>query len=274
MGPFSGIVEKILRVDDLLRELEQLCVTYTLHDVSNEVIQKQNRHIMPDYTLNAYRITMELPPVPLRIPVVFGEILHHLRSSLDHVAHVLVWSSGKQPRVGAGGTAFPIRQTLEKGPARINPAIWDEAAEFVDSVQPYADSEHRGMNHPLAKITELNNIDKHRLLNVVAVAGGGMVAFRPSADAEEPIGSEAQRYPVRLLSGREQVVTVNEPLVENPDMAGLWTYVVALGEGDGSWRVGVDGLARGLRNYVVTEVLHRVEPIVLRRLGTHEPSAT
>lgn len=270
MGPLAGVIEKIHRVDELTQDLEQLCLNYSMYDVSNELILRQNRSIVPDRELNAYRITMELPPVPLRIAVLFGEIMHHLRSCLDHVAHVLVWSSGKQPREGAGGTAFPVRQTLDKGPARVQPAVWDEAASFVESIQPYSDPERRGTEHPLQQITDLNNVDKHRLLHVVAVAGGGMVTFRPAADADQPLTEDAKRYPVRLLSGREQVVRVDEPVLDDVQMGGMWTHVVALGEGDGSWRLGVDGLARQLRNFVVQEVLHPIEPIILRRLRSAE----
>jgi hypothetical protein len=45
---------------------------------------------------------------PVRWGVVAGEIVHHLRSALDHLAWQLVLDNGGTPKTGSQGTMFPI----------------------------------------------------------------------------------------------------------------------------------------------------------------------
>ena len=47
---------------------------------------------------------------PVRWGVMAGEIVHHLRSALDHLAWQLVLDGGGTPKKGAGGTGSPFSE--------------------------------------------------------------------------------------------------------------------------------------------------------------------
>jgi hypothetical protein len=89
-----------------------------------------------------------------------GDVVHNLRSALDHLANQLVWvGSGKEP---SRRIEFPIAQdatTYEREKARKVEGMRPETIEAIDALKPY-----KGGNDALWKIHELDNIDKHRSL--------------------------------------------------------------------------------------------------------------
>jgi hypothetical protein len=112
-------------------------------------------------------------PVPFCISPLIGDLVHNLRSALDHIAHALASLKGPPHR----GTAFPISSNRtkfferEKDPPRrftstsgmnkltgMRPA----AQTFIERCQPY----HGGGNSLLFSLATLDNEDKHRALNV------------------------------------------------------------------------------------------------------------
>src|SRR6266704_671375 len=104
------------------------------------------------------------PPPPPRVGVLCGDVVHSLRSALDHLANTLVVANGGTPMEGPGGTQFPIivggGATVKAAPG---PAISDAAQRILEEVQPQSATD------PLAILQHLSNIDKHRILNVVVV---------------------------------------------------------------------------------------------------------
>jgi hypothetical protein len=48
------------------------------------------------------------PDPPLEMAVLRGDLVHNLRSALDHLANTLVVANGGVPKEGQGGTQFPI----------------------------------------------------------------------------------------------------------------------------------------------------------------------
>jgi hypothetical protein len=92
-------------------------------------------------------------------------VLHNLRSALDHLAWQLVLFDGGQPNEQTG---FPI--LTRPGPVTIRPGITNEAilAALTDA-QPFseADHGHDPHDHALELVRFLNNYDKHRLLLAV-----------------------------------------------------------------------------------------------------------
>ena len=119
----------------------------------------------------------DLKDVPM-YGVIIGDVVHQLRSGLDHAA----WQLAKPPI--AGRTAFPIclHERNERGsffggadPAtgkHFNPIGLDRlrnvpqpAIDFIESMQPYG---RFGLGDPLWALNELWNADKHRNLIVVA----------------------------------------------------------------------------------------------------------
>jgi hypothetical protein len=105
-----------------------------------------------------------LPVYPFEILSVAGDVIHSLRSALDHLAYQLaIVGSGKTP---TRKVEFPIakdRDTYEAEKARKVEGIRPDAVEAIDALKPY-----KGGNDALWRIHELDNIDKHRFVFVIA----------------------------------------------------------------------------------------------------------
>jgi hypothetical protein len=89
-----------------------------------------------------------------------GDVVHNLRSALDHLANQLVWvGSGEKPGFRV---EFPIAKdaiTYEKEKARKVDGMCPEVIKVIDALKPY-----KGGNDMFWRIHELDNIDKHRTL--------------------------------------------------------------------------------------------------------------
>lgn len=89
-----------------------------------------------------------------------GDVVHNLRSALDHLAYQLVWAgSGEEP---SRRIYFPIAKdaaAYEGEKARKVEGMCPKAIKAIDALKPY-----KGGNDTLWRIHELDNIDKHRQL--------------------------------------------------------------------------------------------------------------
>jgi hypothetical protein len=104
------------------------------------------------------------PGPPLRLSVLCGDVVHNLRSALDHLANCLVVANEGTPKEGPGGTQFPIASPEKASIADIEGrGVSDNAMGLVRDVQPRAPSD------PLAILNGLSNVDKHRTLNLLNV---------------------------------------------------------------------------------------------------------
>jgi hypothetical protein len=98
--------------------------------------------------------------------VVVGEVVHNLRSSLDHLVWQLVIANGGTPD---RKNAFPIiskESDYRKQSESKLRGMTDGQRQTIEGVQPFGDNTnigpHLGMLHAIC------NIDKHRHLNVVS----------------------------------------------------------------------------------------------------------
>jgi hypothetical protein len=89
-----------------------------------------------------------------------GDVVHNLRSALDHLAYQLVWvGSGEEP---SRRVEFPIAKdaaTYEREKTGKVEGMCPKVIKAIDALKPY-----RGGNDALWRIHELDNIDKHRQL--------------------------------------------------------------------------------------------------------------
>lgn len=100
-------------------------------------------------------------------PLLLGDFLHNLRSVLDHLAWQLVVANGNKP----GRPLFPI--TLDpawfdsKGTEHLT-GVHPDAIAAIRALQPF-DSSFTGRKslHPLWLLSELDNVDKHRLVHIL-----------------------------------------------------------------------------------------------------------
>lgn len=125
----------------------------------------------PDATIGTCRLRAEIDrPIPaIAWGVQLGEIVHALRSSLDHLAWqlALTYRPGETP---SRRTEFPIftdSAAFDRAAPRKLACIHPRARDAIRALQPFS-VYARPDRHPLWYLHELNNVDKHRVLNVVA----------------------------------------------------------------------------------------------------------
>ncbi|RLC55657.1 MAG: hypothetical protein DRI30_07190, partial [Chloroflexi bacterium] len=148
----------------------------------------------------AYRVRVGQAPDP-EWGVFIGEIAHNLRSALDGLVYQLVLDNGETP---TNNTQFPIflvghttrmRRTrrggraliphfegreLADGRSMLN-GVSDEHQTKIERLQPYKRSNRHsiaefGKDNVLYLLKELNNADKHRLIQVVGVKPGAIAS--------------------------------------------------------------------------------------------------
>ena len=166
--PFAGIRAKIERADESIHNLNTEINTlingdtYTLISILSD-----------DATKRSIRIVG--PEPPLRFAVLAGEIVYHLRSSLDHLVRSLVVNNNNIP---GRNHQYPICSTPESfkeasDQKRGLQGISSSAKAIIESRQPYRSTESFE-RHFLHILQELNNADKHRLLVVLVTRIPGL----------------------------------------------------------------------------------------------------
>lgn len=169
-------VPKIERAEFHIRGLDKEVTP--LMDLYSESVWRQVESEGAEYSFYLGAV----PPMPTQwIPAV-GDVLHNLRSSLDHLA----WMLAKKP---SEGTVFPI---LDK-PGSSKPVYLvggvkkPETLDLINEVQPYQrwETAEDAWNDELWLLHRLNIIDKHRrlLLAVVAVHSLTHLSESPALDA-------------------------------------------------------------------------------------------
>jgi hypothetical protein len=99
-------------------------------------------------------------PIPVKLALIFGDAIHNLRSSLDHVARRLSLACGGKPN---RTTAFPIFENapadIEAEIARKIPSARPNIIRLIKLLEPYKG----GKGDILWRLHQLDIIDKHRL---------------------------------------------------------------------------------------------------------------
>jgi len=108
-----------------------------------------------------------IPQIPFNAISTAGDIIHNLRSALDHLAYqlVMVGTNDAVP-LHPRRIQFPIAESFsayESRKARKVEGMRDDAKLAIDNAKPY-----KGGNDALWRIHELDNTDKHRSLFTVA----------------------------------------------------------------------------------------------------------
>jgi len=160
----DGCRAKIARAKELIEVLDSELSTI-LSDGRYEIVSEH------EFQQRRFVFRLHGEQFPLRISVLAGEIIHHLRSTLDHLiwagAHKVGLSSDKLRRI-----TFPICATPAKFKEAVKngalSGVSDTLKNFIESLQPYRTPD------PSTSIVQilhdLDIIEKHRLLVVVTHA--------------------------------------------------------------------------------------------------------
>jgi hypothetical protein len=175
MDRLAGIDAKLTRAEQQIAWANQLIPTWTAREgawtLEPEINEGERRFIY------SWREGIPMPPL---FPVICDEIIHHLRSSLDHLACHLIEACGGEITTASG---WPIKRTqgqwkrdVERrqrfwqrwrkpggGPLKgipIGSPIW----AFIEGKQPY-NSGGKSSDDPLLALNDAWNANKHRILN-------------------------------------------------------------------------------------------------------------
>ena len=101
----------------------------------------------------------------IKLGVRIGDVVHNLRSVLDHMVWQLVLANGKCP---GRWNQFPVVSEEKRFPPMSGGKSWiegvsDNTFTFIEGTQPYIRSDN-DWEHPLSNLIKLSNTDKHRLI--------------------------------------------------------------------------------------------------------------
>ena len=189
MTGYASVTAKIQRtasqIDVLKVEMDAFCA-----EIKRAIVHE----IDQDADTQAWIYRETAPDVPIEWSVSVGEILYNLRSALDHLVWQLVLANGSQP---GSRTEFPIVKDPTGWEAAANrrlEGIGGGAKDRIQRLQPYTGG--YGLDLDVGSFWTLHNlcnIDKHRHLNLCAVAtsGPGPIVFGenqpPRRESAEPL---------------------------------------------------------------------------------------
>jgi len=109
------------------------------------------------------------PPIPVRISVLAGEIVHHLWSVFDHIVWALATNSGLRYHQMI---TFPVKDSSEEFERAVKngaiQGVTSVAYDLIQSFQPYRSADPP--NAVTRILYDLDRAEKHRLLIAVAHA--------------------------------------------------------------------------------------------------------
>jgi len=203
--PLDGVREKLTRAGEQMVAIEEH--VHSLIASNQYRVTGHAHHDLREYSFTAYG-----PPVSARFSVLAGEVIHHLRSCLDHLVWQLVVANGQQPternEFPICDTATRFAEACRRGKLR---GVSASAQTRIESLQPYHSTKVE--DNCLWVIHELDRIDKHRLLVVVlAVVGIG------------------QKLGIGSNTGPLEIIGMSPPDKRTPTEDGVEVFRVSFGQ--------------------------------------------
>jgi hypothetical protein len=175
-------------------------------------------HDDPDTRDRIYGIEVIEAPPAIRWGVLTSEIVHHLRTGLDHLAYALclAHAPGKAP---PRGTEFPIFWNEDRfddvkpggGRYKIRGMSWEMQSAIRD-LQPSQRGD-AAQSQSLWLLQEMSNIDKHRYLNLTVLGYPG-ISFFEDPDVEMiPVWSEDGSIVARAHPLTPEAEVKNDPMI-------------------------------------------------------------
>lgn len=232
MRDFAGIGEKLKRAKENIGNLDLEIATF-FQECDYPVIPENDLKLL----LQAIEYHKNLP-IPLRFSVLSGEIVHHLRSCLDHV----VWHFTVLPVKNVRKIEFPVfderpinhdSRRLFKG--KIEGVANTNVRSLIERLQPYNSAQP--FDDPLWIIHDFDITDKHREL-VLSIPTGArnfpiemqpvIEAYQrahPDLDATEVAHHFKEHGPMTpCISFRDMGGRKIQPVV--PGLTNLFNYTV------------------------------------------------
>jgi hypothetical protein len=251
--PLEGVHNKIIRAEEHLATIR---AEIARHEHKCKIVQRKN---LEDRTIE---FIGELPEPPILLSVIVGDCFHNLRSALDHLVWQLV--EANPPNRGSAKNQFPICKSaadFQKQAKTRLMGITSNAVAVIERLQPFV----LGLSfdwHPLWRINELVNIDKHRTLMITTVflQDWEMYLSNPKSFLAEVVFMSGDRYQHGEVIAKAPFDSVSDPEAVQINFVQR-KFVVAFSDGPASSRIqGVDTTIEELIQFVKTDVLPRFTP--------------
>ena len=205
---------------------------------------------------------LKAEPVPTEISFMVGDVLHNLRSALDHLVWQLTIANGNTPdlfplarKSNWAKIQFPIADTPEGFAKSAASQLWGvspECRDFIEGWQPYKTATQPGDVSILWVLRELSNVDKHRLPNVAVSWLHECRLIEPMQSARARLEVRTSQWPGPFTEATEIFGIRYDPIPEHmPDVAIHAETDIAFDEDS--------GIGRGMP---VVETLDKLESTV------------
>ena len=181
----ESVRAKIVRAIEHLKALDEIALGY-LRGNPGEVVRQGEP--------NPYGVLDVIPrtKIPLRFPLIVGDALQNLRSSLDYLVWELVLIANNQP---SDKNQFPICKSPEAFEEELRrhrlDGVSPEAITEIERLQPYHDGQRWEVN-VLYVLNHFCNVNKHRRILLTELKGSrprAVVSIDGITHFEIPIGS-------------------------------------------------------------------------------------
>jgi len=172
----AGIHEKLKRADESIHDLNSQIVAFLRERPEGGLSHDKQKAAKEFAEFYAKRV------IPLQFGVIAGEVIHHLRSSLEHIAWML--SSQAYRNAHPRWIGFPIIAT--KPPTKDEIASYNRqvkgivdngALALIERLQPY--KAPNPADDPLAILHDLSNEDKHHTLILIVSQWSAALTLPP-----------------------------------------------------------------------------------------------
>lgn len=179
-----SVLEKFNRANEYVDQLN--AITQKFRDGYPDAVVPEVNRASGEVS---YRVAY-VPSVPDDVPLILGDALQNLRSTLDHLAYELVIAAKNTP---TSNTAFPIFDSADdywEHFARKVKGMGQHAIQHINRSEPY----QGGFGHRLWQLHRLNNFDKHRTLLTTPLVNVAR-SITPSEEREFKAGYERRHGP-------------------------------------------------------------------------------
>jgi hypothetical protein len=237
----AGVWAKIERADEHAQLLEREVRCFFDRDV--QPVTASVGYFDPESGWHVvYGIVNEHPPP--RLGVILGDLVHNVRSALDHLVWQLVLWNGETPKRGSAGSTFPFAMTKSAWKAtkkRSLLGVSEKHRAILQQAQPY-----KGGNGPENTITaalrDLSNVDKHQVVHTTLAtirdpgAGPHRASFRV-VEGDAQIVQEQVRYGEGFEHGTPLMRARTEPANSGVkvEVDGTIPFDVAFGKRRARW---------------------------------------
>jgi hypothetical protein len=168
----AGVNEKLKRAEESIGDLNSQIVAFLKERPEGGFSDDKQKAAKELAEFHAKRV------IPLRFGVIAGEVIHHLRSSLEHIAWML--SSAEYQRKHPKWIAFPIfevdpdasgdKDKITSYNRQVKGILDKGALDLIKRLQPY--NAPSPADDPLTILHSLSNEDKHHTLILVVSSWG------------------------------------------------------------------------------------------------------